>query len=187
VAGTHSTGKTTFVQDLERAFAKIGVRTARVDDLAVSAREHGFPILRDHTYESTLWIMTHGISLELELAMAAPVVIVDRPVPDALGYLRAALEYRQAALAEGEVTCLEMLAKHHSGSYQVLFKTIVDRTVAIDRTKERDFDDGYRLTCAKHIENVFTDLVIPFRPLPVDGNRAGIELALAGFHAYSET
>ena len=98
VAGTHSTGKSTLVEALASALRERGLRVGRVADLATSARDLGFPILRDHTFESTLWIMTRGIAAELEAALRVDVVLVDRPALDALGYFWAALAYRRAKL-----------------------------------------------------------------------------------------
>ncbi|MGH3923755.1 MAG: AAA family ATPase, partial [Pseudonocardiaceae bacterium] len=94
VTGTHSTGKTTFLAALDRALTELGYAVAKVADLAEEAAERGFPILHRHTPHSTLWIMARGIALELEAALWADVVLVDRPVPDALGYYHAALTYR---------------------------------------------------------------------------------------------
>lgn len=183
IAGTHSTGKTTFVTLLERTFAQLNVTTKRVRDLASEARDRGFPILREHTYESTLWIMTTGISRELELATAADVVIVDRPVGDALGYLGAALEHRGAVLPDGDREVLETLTRHHSRSYDVLFKTDVDPTIAIDRTKDRDFDPAYRLLCAHHVDRVFSDLAIPHHALGASDHDASVARVVQAYYA----
>src|SRR5437899_994966 len=102
IAGSHSTGKTSLLQSVERVLRSEGYRVTRVSDLAVEARDHGFPILREHTSASTLWIMTRGITLELEAELNADVVLVDRPVADALGYLSAALKHRRSRLTEPE-------------------------------------------------------------------------------------
>lgn len=80
IAGTHSTGKTTLLANVECKLLGRGLRVTRVGNLAVEAKACGFPILRHHTFTSTLWIMTRGISLELEAGLSSDIVLVDRPV-----------------------------------------------------------------------------------------------------------
>ncbi|HEV7402652.1 MAG TPA: AAA family ATPase [Chthoniobacteraceae bacterium] len=109
ISGTHSTGKTSLLQSVESVLRAEGYRVARVSDLATEARDHGFPILREHTFASTLWIMTRGITLELEAELNADVVLVDRPVADAMGYFSAALKHRGSSLNEPEERYLRML------------------------------------------------------------------------------
>jgi len=98
-AGTHSTGKTTFLPRLEKELTRRGFSTKYVHDSAVNARDLGFPILRDHTFESTAWFMAEAIRLETVASLSADVILADRPVPDALGYLIAALEVTGRSLA----------------------------------------------------------------------------------------
>lgn len=66
-----------------------GYCVASVADLGENALRMGLPILENHTWASTLWFMTRGISNEVEAWSHADVILVDRPVPDALGYYRA--------------------------------------------------------------------------------------------------
>ncbi len=123
IAGTHSTGKTTILEFVAQGIRNAGFTTTRVSDLASTAREAGFPILRDHTFESTLWIMARGICEELEAALKFDVVLVDRPVPDALGYLYAALNHRRQELPEEEIAYLKTLTRMHASTYAALFQT----------------------------------------------------------------
>jgi adenylylsulfate kinase-like enzyme len=69
VTGTHSTGKTTFINAVREELQGQGYRVAVVSDLGEEALNRGFPILYQHTPESTLWIMTTGIARELEAAL----------------------------------------------------------------------------------------------------------------------
>jgi hypothetical protein len=168
IAGTHSTGKTTLLERVECQLRKQGYTVARVGDLAVEAREHGFPILREHTFTSTLWIMARGISLELENSLSSDIVLVDRPVPDALGYLMAALKFRNQHLTEFEADYLETLVKQHARTYRRIFKTSIDNTKPIDDTKVRDMDPIFRSDVAAALDSVFSHLKIPFEPLSLD-------------------
>lgn len=168
IAGTHSTGKTTFVELLEDWLTKMDYRVIRVNDLAKDARDIGFPILRDHTFSSTLWIMTRCITLELEASLNADIVLVDRPVPDALGYLFAALESRNETLSHTEHCYLIDLVKHHSKTYNVIFKTVLDSSMPIGTNKPRDHDPEFRFLASSGIDKVFSELEIPFLPLGID-------------------
>jgi hypothetical protein len=174
VAGTHSTGKSTFIRTLKQRLEELGVRSGTVSDLATAARSLGFPILRDHTFESTAWIVTRGIALELETGMHERVVLVDRPVPDALGYLRAALKSRQGTIEPEQKRYLEEIVKLHSPSYQRLLLTTVDTSIPIDLSQERDTDPVFRQRAAEEIALVFHELRLPFDPLPSEGRDAVI-------------
>jgi nucleoside-triphosphatase THEP1 len=66
VAGTHSTGKTTFLHRVQSELERSGRRVETVGQIAARARVVGFPILDQHTAASTLWVITRGISEELE-------------------------------------------------------------------------------------------------------------------------
>jgi hypothetical protein len=177
VAGTHSTGKTTLLRRTARELQKRGYFVATVSDLASKAKDAGFPILREHTFESTLWIISRGIARELESELTAEVVLVDRPVPDALGYLLAALRFRNESLPPDQKRYLETLISLHSATYALLFKTEIDVTKGVSVEKVRDTDCQFRKLAANGIDRVFSALRIPVTPLPVDLDRAG-ELVL---------
>lgn len=177
IAGTHSTGKTTFIESVQCKFEDKGCRTAKVNGLATEARDRGFPILREHTFSSTLWIMTRCISLELEASLSADVVLVDRPVLDAYGYLLAALKHRKEHLTQDETNYLESLIVHHAKTYQAVFKTMIDETRPIDGTKERDMDRIFRAQVADALDTMFSKLEIPFVPLSYDPPKTEHQIA----------
>jgi hypothetical protein len=166
VAGTHSTGKTTLVTNLKRSLEQRGLRVKRIGDLATQARNLGFPILREHTFESTLWIMTRGISETLEIGLDADIVIVDRPAFDALGYLRAALAHRDELLPELQHKYLMDLARYDAGSYDVLCKTVLDSAIALG--PDRDPDPVFRASADAQIELVMKSLEIEARRVEQD-------------------
>lgn len=168
VAGTHSTGKTTLLDFVAKRLAEAGYSTKRVSDLASAARDAGFPILRDHTFASTLWIMSRGISEELAAALRCDVLLVDRPVPDALGYLFAALSHRDETIPEVEMDYLRTLTRLHGRTYDALFKTQPDPTRGIADDKVRDKDAQFRALAADGIDRVFAELGLPSVLLPVD-------------------
>lgn len=158
VAGTHSTGKSTLVQELDTALTARGLRVGRVADLATKARDLGFPILRDHTFESTLWIMTHGISAQLVASLNVDVVLVDRPALDAVGYLWAALEHRNASLHPAQREYLLALARHDTATYYLLCQTELDREIPLGPNRDEDF--RFREAAGKHITAVFSQIQV---------------------------
>lgn len=81
IAGTHSTGKSTFIAKVEQELRGDGLRVIIVGDLATCAQKRGFPILTGHTFESTLWIMAECMRQEAEASLTADIILVDRPPP----------------------------------------------------------------------------------------------------------
>lgn len=159
VAGTHSTGKTSFLREVFEALSNQGLKVGMIGDLGSSAKETGFSILRDHSFSSTLWIMTKGISLELESQLKNDVVLVDRPIPDALAYLYAALDSRSERSDPMERKYLEDLVRLNVPRYRILFKTILDETKPIDSSKPRDLDPVFRKSVDIHMTDIFEQLV----------------------------
>lgn len=156
ITGTHSTGKSTFVEQLRQLADLRGIRTISISDKATDCRERGFPILKDHSFESTLWIMVTVIQQELEAGLNADLVIVDRPVSDAIGYLEAALASTDREVSHEERGYLYALAKNHSSRYALLFKTKLDESIPLG--PERDPDLDFRREADEQIGRVLEQL-----------------------------
>ncbi|MET8764735.1 AAA family ATPase [Lentzea sp. NPDC004782] len=178
VAGTHSTGKTTFIARLSHELRRDKITVAHVADLGEQAMSLGLPLLDNHTWASTLWFITKGISKEIEAWNRADVVLVDRPVADALGYYRAALAYRGEELEPDHMVMLESLAQHHSSNYDLLFKTTLDPTIPLGDNKERDSNARFRHLADVHVDGVLDDLGLPHELLAVDGHDDALAHAL---------
>ncbi|MFD0203758.1 MULTISPECIES: AAA family ATPase [Saccharothrix] len=166
VLGAHSTGKSTFLARLAHRLRREHVQVSTVADLGEQAQRIGLPILRNHTWASTLWIITRGISEELEAWMHADVVLVDRPVPDALGYYRAALAYRGEQPDPRVQARLEALVRDHSTTYDLLYRTTLDPEIPLGDNKHRDPDQTFRQLADHHVAAVLHDLGLPHRLLP---------------------
>jgi hypothetical protein len=158
VAGTHSTGKSTIVRELADALSARGLRVGRVADIATQARDLGFPILRDHTFDSTLWIMTHGISARLAAGLNADVVLVDRPALDAVGYFWAALAHRQEQLLQARKDYLLALARHDANTYHIICRTELDPLIELG--PDRDHDQSFRAAAGNEIARVCSQVQI---------------------------
>jgi hypothetical protein len=173
VAGTHSTGKSTFLARLAHSLRREGIEVATVADLAEQAHRTGLPILHSHTYTSTLWIMTRGISEELATWPHADVLLIDRPVPDALGYYLAALAHRGETADPTALDHLSTLARHHSIHYDLVLRTVLDDAIPIGEGRDRD--SRYRRLADHHVERVLFNLRIPHEPLLADRHDAALE------------
>jgi hypothetical protein len=177
-AGTHSTGKSTFLARLTHELRREGIQVATVADLGEQAQRMGLPILYNHTWVSTLWFMTKGISAELEAWLHADVVLVDRPVPDALGYYLAALTYRDEEGDPHALLQLEALARDHSSRYDLIFRTTLDPNIPLGDNKLRDRDNEFRALADEHVAGVLRDLNLPHELLPADGHDQALSKAV---------
>ena len=165
--GTHSTGKSTLVDKLTDIAHERGLRVGVVKDNASECRLAGFPILKDHTFSSTLWIMATVIREEQHEGLDADLVIVDRPVSDAIGYLEAALAATGREVPSEDLNYLYALAKLHSPRYDLLYKTVLDESIPLGQG--RDPDLAYRKDVDSRIGAALSQLgVQPLNPLNED-------------------
>ena len=149
VTGTHSTGKTAFLNLLSDRFSERRLSLQRIGSLAVAARDAGFPILRDHTIDSTLWIMAECIRQEAACTLTSRVILIDRPVSDALGYLEAALEVTGREVHPQRLETLKALAGAYMCEYDVFIETVLDPAIPLGPYRDKDGD--LRASAARHI------------------------------------
>lgn len=181
IAGTHSTGKSSFLTTLKHLLEQRRLRVAQLPSLATAARAKGFPILRDHTYDSTLWIIGACMQQEAEACLAADVILVDRPVLDALAYLTAALDITGRELPVGKLLSLKAIVAGHSRTYDKLFVTELDPSLPL--APGRDPDLVYRASVASHLNDLARDLAPDSQTVAV-GSYANLALQCA---EYAET
>lgn len=177
VAGTHSSGKTTFLRRLEEELAGRGFSPRYVHDSAANARDLGFPILRDHTFESTAWIMAEAIRLETVASLSADVILVDRPVPDALGYLVAALEVTGRSLALDRLDRLEAMCKAWMGEYDLTFVTELNQGIPIG--PGRDDDHEFRIAAGAAVARILSRIAPNAKPFGVHDADDALALAIS--------
>ena len=177
IAGTHSTGKTTFMKRLENELTARDFSPSYVHDSAENARDLGFPILRDHTFDSTAWIMAEAIRLESVASLSADVMLIDRPVPDALGYLVAALDVTGRALLPGRLDRLEAVCTAWVGEYDLIFLTELDLTIPIG--PGRDDDDEFRVAAGNAITGILGRLAPDAKVLTSGNADQALQSAIA--------
>jgi len=156
ITGTHSSGKTTFLKNLEQELSGTGLRIQKIGDFARRAQGLGFPILTQHTYESTLWIMAECLRCEAEASLENDVILVDRPVVDAFGYLQAALQLSGRAIGSKRSDELLTIVKAHTPDYDVLIRTALDASIELGGG--RDSDGEFRVAAASAIERLVNQI-----------------------------
>ncbi|MBB3835877.1 MULTISPECIES: AAA family ATPase [Xanthomonas] len=163
ITGTHSTGKSTFVEFISEIARARGLRVGTVKDNASECARLGFGILKNHTFESTLWIMATVIREEQFESLGADLVIVDRPVSDAIGYLEAALSANERSIPTDEMEYLYALAKLHSPRYDLIFKSVLNEQIELG--EGRDPDLLFRKDVDQRISEVLATLgITPLDP-----------------------
>ena len=155
IAGTHSTGKSSFLEALVPGLQQLGLKPANIGGFADRARALGFPILTEHTFDSTLWIMAECLRQEAEASLRCNVILVDRPVADALGYLLAALEVSGRQEDPRRIEELKTIARAHTGDYDVLIVTSLNPNIPLG--DGRDSDPKLRVAAAKHIDALISE------------------------------
>ena len=146
ISGTHSTGKSTALRAVGSHLERSGYKVLMVSDLAIKCP---LPILRNHTAASSLWIASSGVSQEIECEADADIVLVDRPIIDAWGYLMAATI--KPSHDSRALLTLEALIQRWMPSYDFVFSTQLDPSIKIENAKNRDLDEVYRADVAHNI------------------------------------
>ncbi|MHC5716280.1 MAG: AAA family ATPase [Nostoc sp.] len=149
VSGAHSTGKTTFLKQLSDKLVMLGWHPIIVTDLAVRCP---LPILRNHTPESALWIVTTQIAEEIAVAHHSSIVLVDRPVVDAWVYLMAVFNRTADSKANPAFHTLESTIKNWLPTYDIILTTRIEQSIPIENSKGRDLDPNYRLAIGEQME-----------------------------------
>lgn len=149
VSGAHSTGKSTFLAEIAKHIQSKGFRYSLVSDLAIRCP---LPILREHTVESTLWIVATGIAEEIAATHKSSIVFVDRPVLDAWAYLMAIFPERSDAKLTPQFRTLENVIRNWLPTYTLLYQTRIDDSIPIEDNKGRDLDSVYRLQVGEQME-----------------------------------
>jgi len=91
--GLHASGKTTTIHDVATELERAKVKVFVMDEMAGKASEGGFDLHRDKGFALQLWLIAAQIKLELEATRRGyDVILVERPVMDALPYARVSLQ-----------------------------------------------------------------------------------------------
>lgn len=152
VAGTHSTGKSTFCNELRTLLESKGVRVETIPSFGALAVQQGIPLLTQHTYDSTMWFIERTLEAEQAARINAEVVLVDRPIMDAVAYWNAAVEYRGCEVATHELEAIGALMTGHSPNYTTVLATKLEPSIALG--PGRDTDSHYRAAVDTHLHEL---------------------------------
>ena len=156
VAGTHSTGKTTFLTQLRTELEAKEIRVAYVHPSAVRARELGFPILQDQNIETATWLVAETIRMEAEASVASDIILVDRPVPDAIGYLLAALRVTGRKLDQRRLDALRAVCAAWIAEYDLIFVTKINPDIPLG--DGRDTNHEFRIAAGQAIAELLAEM-----------------------------
>jgi hypothetical protein len=175
VSGPDWAGRTRFLARLEGELHRRGITVVRVGGVGAEAERRGLRRWWDQDWVSTLWMVTRGISQEVEAWSHADVVLVDQVVLDALGCYQAALAHRGARAQPHELACLNHLVRFHSRRYDLIIRVTVRVTVCgtLDRPMTAgDTELGQRVVFRQlaedHIGQVLEDLRLPCTTVHAD-------------------
>ncbi len=163
VAGTHSTGKSTFCKELKAGLELKDIRVETVPSFGALAVQQGIPLLTQHTYDSTMWFIERTLEAEHAARAKADVVLVDRPVIDAVAYWCAAVEYRGINIATHELETIGSLMINHGPNYTTVLATKLDHSIALG--PGRDTDSWFRTAVDTHLHDLLDRHAIAHRVL----------------------
>ena len=162
--------------NLHRELCHRGMSAECVHPSARSAMELGFPILSEHTFESTAWMMAKTIQLEMCAALRSNIVLVDRPVPDALGYLLGALRYTGRVIEEERLNRLNAICASWIQEYDLVIVTELDPSMPL--AAGRDADYGFRVAAGKAIREVVSRMTSKHLVLRRDEEESALAAAI---------
>ncbi len=163
VAGTHSTGKSTFCRDLKACIELKGIRVVTIPSFGARAVLEKIPVLTHHTYDSTMWFIERTLEAEQAARANAEVVLVDRPVIDAVAYWNAALAYRGASAVACEAKAVNELMLNHCSNCATVIATKLDTSVVLG--PGRDIDAVFRELVDSHLHELLGRYSIHHRVL----------------------
>lgn len=161
------------MDELQSRLSVLEINIGRINDLALRARNLGFPILQKHTYNSTLWIMAEVLRQEAELSLSHDIILIDRPLSDAMGYLVAALAFSGRSLPRNQMEELESMVLKHSYSYNYLIATVLDPSIQLG--DGRDDNIEFRAATAATISDQLEKWSLDHKKLSIHNREQCLE------------
>ncbi|GKW36715.1 MULTISPECIES: AAA family ATPase [Pectobacterium] len=156
IAGTHSTGKSSFCNILSESLLSIGVKVSKVPSFGKLALELGIPLLRDHTFESTLWFINKTLEAKENAMRNSHVVIVERPEIDSFAYWKAAIDYNKKDWIPEEREKIQSLVLENTKDYTHFFATKLNPLIPL--APGRDDDVKFRKSVDFHLHQLTQSL-----------------------------
>lgn len=163
IAGTHSTGKSSFCGELKQTLEAEGIEVATIPSFGKLAAELGIPLLSQHTYDSTMWFIDRTLEAQEVACSAAQIVLVDRPIIDALAYWNAATEVRQTPANANEIEKMRALMSSRLPDYTAIVATKLDSSIPLGPGRDNDF--LFRESVDTHLHRLLEGLAVPHHRL----------------------
>ena len=128
--------------------------------------------------------MARAIQLEMEATLVADVILVDRPVHDALGYLLAALAHTDRTVPAVKLRQLERLCTAWAGEYDLVFMTVLDPKIPLG--EGRDGDAVFRQLAGEKVAEVVDRFLPDHRLLYSGDGQAAVKESVAAINARNE-
>lgn len=163
VTGTHSTGKSTFCDELKVTLECKGICVATIPSFGKLAVQQGIPLLTQHTYDSTMWFIDRTLEAQRTAVENAEVILVDRPIMDAVAYWNAAIEHRGTAAPAHQVDAISALLSRQLPDYTTIVATRLDSSIALG--PGRDTDLAFRQSVDTHLHQLLSRFQIQHQML----------------------
>jgi hypothetical protein len=141
ISGTFSTGKSTLIAALTKRLSESKTLYGLME-LSTIARRCPFPINKDQTMETSLWIMTQMISAELTAAIHNKLTITDRTAIDVWALGEWAREQGREAPTLAPI--LRDLTGHWLSTYDLIFRSRIDPAMTPNWPKIPEKDLAFR-------------------------------------------
>ncbi|MHC4044390.1 hypothetical protein I3J27_35180 [Bradyrhizobium xenonodulans] len=103
-----------------------------------------------------MWLISECMRQEAAASLKNDVILVDRPVCDALCYLRAALQLSGRRIPPRRIEALSSIVEAHTPDYDILIATELDGNIPLG--PGRDTDDELRQLAAENIRALISKI-----------------------------
>lgn len=121
-------------------------------------------------------MMAEAIRLETMASLTADVILVDRPVPDALGYLVAALDVTGRTLEDGRLKRLDAISAAWVDEYDLILMTELDGSIPIG--PGRDNDERFRVAAGLAIASLLERIAPGHVIVRAEGAEEALRIAI---------
>lgn len=168
LSGTHRSGKTTTLTDVERTFRWLEAPLEIREEVALECPHT--PLGERGTFQAQTWIMLQQVLLE-NTTKTHPLLLVERTVFDHLAYARAL--YARGRVSNGQkLRFLEAIAERWSDLYPYetifLFQPL---DVTLEDDALRSGSKGWQTDVAVHLQAALEDYVTPGHLEEIQGDR----------------
>ena len=158
ISGTHGSGKSTILYKIASKCKKNGINISIIEE---RARLCPFPINKDATLESQLWMVTDQIKCELKRKNKFDVILSDRTLVDVFAYGLDVLSHKSPEDAFVFKKLWEGCRHIISNTYDLI---IIPNHINFNFL----IDDGIRDTDEEFRDDIFTTIVELYKDVNVD-------------------